>query len=235
VTFQLDLTDEDQQWLLNKYQGLSVTQENGVKVVSGALDFWAFHQDIQIRDTYQIRIEFQHSSVSDLPTVSETEGRIKKVAETSGIPISDLHTYTNGVACLCLKLAEASYFPEGFSLPVFMEKLVEPFFYAQRYFEDHDIWPWDAYSHWELGWLEWYFDQKEHTHESTRLFLEKLRGSQAWNRISGELSKKDGVKGHHPCLCGSKKKYRYCHKNVLRGLWELRNNIKAFGLKLKVK
>ena len=95
--FHLDLTEEDQKWLLNEYQGLSVIHENGVKVVSGKFDFWVSHEGVELTDTYQIRIELQPSSVSDLPTVIETEGRIKKVAEGRSIPIEDLHTYRNWV------------------------------------------------------------------------------------------------------------------------------------------
>ena len=33
-----------------------------------------------------------------------------------------------------------------------------------------------------------------------------------------------------PCICGSKRKFRKCHKNVLRGVWELQNNLNKFGL-----
>ncbi len=228
--FHLDLTEDDLQLLLNEYQGLSVTHENGVKVVSGKFDFWVSHEGVELSDTYQIRIELQPSSVSDLPTVIETEGRIKKAAEDRNIPIEDLHTYFDGTACLCIQLAEPSYFPNGFSFRTFIEDLLEPFFYAQRFFEDHNAWPWDAYSHGVLGWLEWYFDQENHSSESTESFLEKLRKSKGWQSISRELSKKSGVKGHHPCICGSKRKFRNCHKNVLRGLWELQNNLKKFGL-----
>jgi hypothetical protein len=230
--FHLNLTEDDHKWLLNRFQGLSVTKEDGVIVVYGDFNFWRSYKGVELSDTYQIRIELQPSAVSDLPTVIETGGRIKKVAEERNIPIIDLHTYSDGTACLCVKLAEPSYFPDGFSFRTFIEDLVEPFFYAQRFFEDHNTWSWDTYSHGVLGWLEWYLDQGNHSSESTESFLEILSKSQGWQYILKELSKKRGVKGHHPCICGSKKKFRNCHKNVLRGLWKLQNNMKKFGLKI---
>lgn len=230
--FQLDLTDDDQKWLLNKYQGLSVFHENGVKIVSGDFNFWASHKGVELSDSYQIRIELQPSSVSDLPTVIETGGKIKKVAEERNIPIIDLHTYTDGTACLCLKLAESSFFPNGFSFRAFIESLVEPFFYAQRFFEDNNAWPWNAYDHGVFGWFEWYYDQEKHTSEATKEFLGKLQATQDWQVISNVITKKGGLKGHHPCICGSNSIYRNCHKKVFRGLWELQKNLKKFGLEI---
>jgi len=230
--FQLNLTDEDQKWLSNKYPGLSVTRENGVKIISGEFDLWASYKEVTLRDSYQIRIELQSSLVSDLPTVIETDGRIKKLAENNNIPINDLHTYDNNQICLCVKPSEATFFPKGFSFQDFIELLVVPFFYAQKYFEEYKIWPWDSYSHGALGWFEWYNDQNELTRKSTECFIENLRNNHVWNVIEKELSKKGGVKGHHICLCGSKKRYRNCHNSVLHGLWKLQKDIKEFGLEV---
>ncbi len=232
MKYKLNLSNYDQKWLLTKYQRLSVSQKNGIDVISGALDFVATYADIKIQDTYQIRIELQSSSVSDLPIVIETGGRIKNIAKTRNIPIIDLHTNSNGTACLCLRLEESTFFPDRFSISVFMEKLVEPFFYAQSYYEDYNTWPWDTYSHGVLGWLEWYYDQKHHTLNETEMFLEQLKNSKDWNQISFEIRGVKCIKGHHDCICGSKKRYRNCHEKVFRGLWELQHNIRRFGINI---
>lgn len=230
--FQLNLTEQDQNWLSNKYPGLSVTIENDVKIISGEFDFCASYQGVTLRDSYQISIELKSSSNSNLPAVIETDGRIKKVAENNNISIYDLHTYNNNQVCLCVKPSEASFFPKGFSFQDFIELLVVPFFYAQKYFEDYKTWPWDTYSHGVLGWLEWYNDQKRPTIRNIELFIKNLRNYGGWNLIKKELLKKDGVKGHHNCLCGSKIKYRNCHICVLYGLWKLHKDMAEFGLEL---
>lgn len=236
--FQLDLTEDDQIWLFDKYRGLSETQENGIKVVAGEFDFWASHEGVELRDTYQIRIEFQPSPVSDLPSVIETAGRTKKVAKERNIHINDLHTYEAGQAgqtdqaCLCVKPDEESFFLNGFNFHDFIEHLIVPFFYAQRYFEKYDSWPWGAYNHGGFGWLEWYHDQDNHNLERTTKFIEDLSASQDWPVFSRELSKKSGVKGHHPCICQNGRFFRNCHKKVFQGLWELQKNIKEFRLGL---
>jgi len=229
---QLNLTEQDQNWLLNKYPALSVTEEDGVKIVFGEFDFCAIYEGVTLNDSYQIRIELKSSSVSNLPAVFETDRRIRKVAENNNIPIYDLHTYDNNQICLCVKVAEASYFPNGFSFQGFIANLVEPFFYAQKYFEDYKTWPWDTYSHGALGWFEWYNEQVKSTKEITELFIENLRKEKSWNIIENELTKKGGVKGHQNCLCGNKKKYRNCHNNVFHGLWKLHKDMAKFGLEL---
>lgn len=230
--FHLNLTEQDQNWLSNKYPGLSVTEEDGVKIVFGDFDFCAIYEGVTLIDSYQIRIELQSSPVSNLPIVIETAKRIKRVAENNDIPINDLHTYENNQICLCVKPSEASYFPNGFYFQDFIESLVVPFFYAQKYFEDYKIWPWDTYSHGALGWFEWYNEQVKPTKETTEWFLENLRKEKSWNIIGNVLTKKGGVKGHQNCLCGSKKKYRNCHNNVFHGLWKLHKDIAKFGLEL---
>lgn len=227
--FQLELSKNDQKWLQEKYPDLTITRENGIHVVSGEFQFDAKFNDERIIDTYRVKIELQGNQFSDLPNVIETGSRIRKISEERGIPLPDLHSYEDGSTCLCLRLAESDYFPDGFFFPIFIEKLVVPFFYAQSYFEEHKIWPWETYSHGVYGWLEWYLDQKNVSPDVTDDFFIKLKSTQEWQKIRNELFKKGGVKGHHPCICGSSQKYRNCHNKVFRGLWKLQQDAKAFG------
>jgi hypothetical protein len=230
---QLILSKNDQSWLQKRYSDLTITKENGIHIVFGDFRFIAIYGEIEISDTYEIRIEFKNSQVSDLPKVVETGSRIRKISEDRKIPLADLHSYDDGSACLCVKLAEPVYFPNGFSFRIFIEELVVPFFYAQSYFERHGSWPWGTYSHGILGWIEWYFDQEDITKEDTDVFLGMLEATQYWQIISGELTKSYGIKGHHSCMCGSLKKYRNCHSNVFRGLRKLRADIEKFEIPIE--
>ncbi len=228
--FKLVLNENDKKWLQENYPGLTINRENGIQVVSGGFHFDAVYQGERITDTYEIRIELQGSVLSDLPKVSDTTSRIKNISEDRKIPLADLHTYEDGSACLCVRLAEAELFPDGFSFQKFIDELVVPFYYAQSYFEKSGNWPWETYSHGILGWLEWYFDQRNITPEITDEFLTKLKSTQGWKRILSELSKERGIKGHHSCICGSTKRYRDCHNEVFRGLWKLHHDAKEFGI-----
>lgn len=246
--FKLELSESDKRWLQVAYPGLT-KEENGLLIISGEFQFDAIHtgeghvdheideagsnhQGERISDAYEIRIEFQSSKHSDLPKVYETGGRITKIAEDRNVDLGDLHINGDGTACLCIVLEETQYFPHGFSITTFINKLVIPFFYAQSYFEKFGNWPWKTYSHGFLGSLEWYLEQGDMASEGTANFLVHLQTSPAWQIIRKELAKKKGIKGHHSCICGKQQIYRKCHKRVLDGLKKLHQDVKAFKIKI---
>lgn len=230
--FSLELTENDKDWLQTRYPELSLTNKNGVLVVTGVFDFNAIYNDFRIADSYNIQIELKASEISAMPRVCETSSRIKKVAKTRKINLADLHTYDDGTACLCVKPAEVSYFPERFSFQIFVEQLIVPFFYAQSFFEQKGDWPWETYSHGRLGWLEWYFDQECASFTITKNFLLQLGAQRDWKGIRRDLLRKGGVKGHRACLCGSLESYTKCHPKAFKGLLKLAYDARA--LKLKV-
>ena len=225
--YSLDITDNEQELLFGRYKGLSVTQENDVKVVSGDFKFTAIptKTGIKLSDTYQLKIELRPTIYSNIPAVFETGGRIIEISRRRNIPLADLHTYSNGMACLCLKLDEKLFFPNDFSFLTFIEKLVVPFYYSQKYFEEYFVWPWEDYSHGYLGWLEWYSDHSPHIVISTIEFLLQYRTMYGKPFFIKELTSKESPKGHQPCLCRSGISYRDCHPKVFQGLWNLRNDI----------
>lgn len=231
--FNLEINDEDINWLHERYPDLALSPENGIQIISGEFHFDAIFDGIRIKDRYEIKIKMQGNYHSDLPNVRETASRIINVAKSKGIPLADLHTYEDGSTCLCIKLAETDYFPNGFIFQKFIEGLVVDFFYAQSYFEKFGKWPWEYYSHGILGWLEWYSDIKERTPETAKEFLRKLKSTREWRKILNELNLNTGIKGHQPCICGSTKKYRNCHKKVFWGLWKFQQDIKKYGLKIE--
>lgn len=230
--FNLDLVDGDLIWLKERYPGLTLATKWNVPVIEGEFNFDAIYSDYRIIDSYKIQIEMKASSVSDLPRVHETMSRIKKVADIRKINLADLHTYADGTACLCVKPAETQYFPDKFCFQKFMEELVVPFFYAQSYFEQNAVWPWETYSHRSLGWLEWYFDQEAVSPVVTKEFINHLQSQRDWEIIRRVLMRKGGLKGHRTCLCGSPKTYRNCHQKVFKGLWKLIVDAKALTIKI---
>jgi len=187
---------------------------------------------IKINDKYKIKIELQGSEFSNLPQVYECDDRIKKVAEKRKLKLEDLHINPSGAACLCVQQEELANFPNGFNFKDFFNNLIIPFFYAQSYFEKNNTWPWGQYSHGVWGLIESYLYQENITKQTVENFLERLKKySREWQLLYQWLSPKYKVKGHHQCCCGKSEKFRNCHKEVLRGIWKLKQNIADFNIK----
>jgi hypothetical protein len=227
----LILTEDDQDWLSEKYPGLTITNESGVMVITGIFSFYAAYDGQEITDEYEVRIDLKAGPLSDLPRVRETKSRIKRLAAERNIDLSDLHTYIDGTACLCVKPAEKIYFPDKFCFQRFIQELVVPFFFAQSFFEKNGSWPWETYGHGSLGWLEWYFDQGVVAPSVTSEYLENLHLEHDWKRIRRALTRKGGVKDYRACLCGSTKSFRNCHQKAFHGLRQLYFHFKTLGIK----
>jgi len=229
--FTLQLTEDDKDWLQKRYPDLSIKSEKDVLVVVGVFTFDAVYNSCRISDSYDVQIELKANALSTLPRVRETSSRIKQVAKSRKYDLADLHSYTDGTACLCVKPEEKEYFPDDFCFQKFVEELVVPFFYAQSFFEKNGSWPWETYSHGSLGWLEWYFDQETPSLNTTKEFVDNLHSQYDWKKIRRALTRKGGVKSHRACLCGSTKSYLNCHQKAFKGLQRLMINLKVFGIK----
>lgn len=247
--FDLSLKNEDEEWLSQNYPALRIERlDENVVQITGTLRFsMAFRgegqpyvlnpprdysEGITIDDEYEIRIEFRGSEFSDLPQVSETGGRLQKVAESRHLKLIDLHINPSRTACLCIRLEEITHLPNGFSLEEFFNKLLIPFFYGQSYFEKNSHWPWGQYSHGVWGYIEWYLQHQDpHSVIEDLLDLLGRKYGTDWGSIKKALYQKHPIKGHQtPCICGAQRKIRDCHPGVLRGLWKLRGDISALGI-----
>ena len=120
--------------------------------------------------------------------------------------------------------------PNGFNLRDFFYNLLIPFFYQQSYFEANNIWPWGEYAHGILGLFEWYSKIGAITKTDLQVFINRLSQYPQWESIKIKLTQKEGIKGHHNCICGSSKRLRDCHPNVWRGLWKLNQDIIKFDV-----
>ena len=248
----LDLTlkDNDRKWLQAHYPDLKINSKANESVeITGNLRFRMvfsgegkpyvidppanYTDGIKIEDEYKIKIELRGSEFSNLPQVYEYSDRIKKVAEERKLKPEDLHINPSGAACLCIQQEESATLPNGFNFEDFFNNLVIPFFYAQSYFEKNNAWPWGQYSHGVWGLIEWYLQQENPTKQATEDFLGRLKKyNREWQLLCQFLAPKYRVKGHHQCACGKNEKFRNCHKQVLHGIWKLKQNIAEFGIKV---
>jgi hypothetical protein len=174
--------------------------------------------DEYIYDVYQILIDY-HDALF-IPEVYETGGRIKAFAERKKVYLADLHINGRGNLCLCPKPLEKVLLNESYTIQDFFVRLVMPFFYAQRYYEKFNKWPWKDYSHGDPGILECYADHiakvldKRTFIESTVISLNSQNQSVV---RSGEQITRQTL-----CFCGSGNKFRNCHHEA----WEAAKKFK---------
>jgi len=122
----------------------------------------------------------------------------------------DRHVYQNGTACLCTRSETRLHWPRGSDLASFITNLVRPFFVGQFYYDAHGEWPPTGQrSHGKLGIIE-SFDE----------LLTEIDDPDA-DQIEAVLlllMKKNDPKGHTICPCGSGRRLRNCHSNMISRL-----------------
>ena len=152
--------------------------------------------DGSIIKNYRLGVEFPIHYPDWIPNVIMLEPGVEKNP--------DRHIESDGKGCLCLPHSALSYFPEGITFERFWEVLVVPWLIGQAHYEEYNEWPFDAWDHGMEGILQGFvgvlgFDDEE----IVRSFL-KL------------LVRKNPVKGHILCPCGSGKKIRNCHQELYK-------------------
>lgn len=248
--FNLTINNEDKQWLQDNYPTLKIQDgRDGIIEIVGVLSFnmaflgqgkpyiinppGDYSEGIKIQDKYQIRIELKKSDFSDLPQVYEIGSRLNNIAQSRNLRTVDLHINPSGAVCLCIKPEEAGYLPSGFNLRDFFQNLVIPFFYAQSYFEKNNSWPWGQYSHGGIGLIEWYLRNQNQGPEVIKELFDRLkRDKNCWPMFQRLLRSKNAIKGHTECICGKKEKLRDCHPEIFKGIWKLKQDIKALKIQI---
>lgn len=142
-----------------------------------------FNQQIeyQIRDSYEIRIDFRAPDFFGFPSVFEESNTIRTFAFEHGIALEDLHINKNEGDSCCLGI-----FPEykWAGAACFIRDKVIPFFYWQSYRRIYGEPPWRGYLH----------------------GIEGI--SEAMTSLAPHASK--GGSRNHKCPCGSGRKYKQC-------------------------
>ena len=221
------------------FPGLDFQDGEGVTVLTGVLDVNAVFDQVSIVDSFSVRIELSKGYPNEIPIVKECGDRIKSLAVLRGITDTrDLHCYPeNNRICLCIGDEERKRFTPDLGLRRFIEELVVPYFYAFRFFERNNRWPWGDYRHCLLGYFEYYLDVRGVPDKgAVSNFLGILRnaGKKAeWDVYENCLRHKGGIKGHLVCpSCKNFSKLRNCHPNALKGMRIFRQDMNQFGVQI---
>lgn len=121
----------------------------------------------------------------------------------SHIDSSFEHKYSNGELCLETECIIMKRFAEGMTILEWFEDFVEPFYFSYEYFSTYGTFPFDERSHGIVGIIEGYTDifKTENQDELINILF--------YVRANGKY------RGHTLCPCGSEKKLRNCHGEVI--------------------
>lgn len=244
MEFDWTIKHEDNLWLAANQPGLNFcVGQDGILELIGDLNFRMLYKSDKtgyiinpkveelllgelIEDSYKIRIRFEKWEHSNLPQVFETDERIKKSWEKWEKGKEDLHIHGNGACCLCIKIAEREYLPNGFNFPDFFNNLIIPFFFGQSYFGKKGNWPWYEWRHGYYAAFDWYYRNDKLSEEDIAEFVDFLKSHEKWDKTV-ELLCNGHIKGDGSCICRGKKIVR-CDKSVLPALWKMKRNFNDF-------
>lgn len=196
--------------LIKFYPDLSLSWDNENGIIEGKIAFNAIFNDVQIEDSYSIRIEVTKYYPFILPITFETGNRIP----------SDYHKMANN--CLCLGVVSELYlkFSNEATLLFYINKFVVEYLYSFSYREKHGEIPYGERSHNSRGILEFFQEYFETKNPNALMY------------IAESISIKDKYRGHHQCYCGSGKRIRDCHGHKIL---EFKMNLDKFYVSHDVK
>ncbi|PKK36814.1 hypothetical protein BWI96_10615 [Siphonobacter sp. SORGH_AS_0500] len=152
-------------------------------------------------DSYHVKIEFVSNYPFEFPKVFETGNRIPKNI--------DWHIFESDGHCCIKSMPEESLLcKRGITLEWFIKTQVKPYFYNQKYREIHG------------------FFLKERSHGingNNEFFKEIFRTENLQTIAKGLIYIKTRQKPNRvdACFCGSKLKFRKCHRDTYRLLLNL--------------
>ena len=182
------------------HNGLTdVTKKENEIIVAGSLPFEASADGFEsISECFDIELIISVDYPKILPSVRETGRKIDSNYE---------HIYENGTLCLGVPIEERRLFLEQPSLLGFVNRLLIPYLFGYCYWKQNKTHPFDESEHGTKGIVQYYIENFGLTYEVSVLAV-----------ISYVYE--HGYRGHHPCPCGSGKRVRKCHGEMLRALNE---------------
>lgn len=202
----------------------------GPGTVEGGVIVHAEYEGEVITDRFEVRITSPDPASGRVPTLYEIGGRTVAIAaKWSRTDLRDLHRNPgDGSACVCVKQEEATWYPPGSDLSVFIDGLASNYLYGLAYYERHGRWPWGERSHGALGILEFYADNAVPlTQADIEAIVPYFLKEGNWLDYDRQLRRPRRGR----CLCGSGKLLEKCHPTAFQGVQKLAAEIRRLGIK----
>ena len=184
--------------LVARYPTLMLHWEDQIGIIEGELQFRATFNDIEIEDTYSIKIEIPSAYPHIIPKTWETGNRIP----------DDFHKYTNGGLCLETPTKQYIGFSSHPTLLFYVEKFVVEYLYGYSHLQRFGSLPYGECDHGPKGIFGFY---------------KELFGVNDYDTIMRLLYvlSFSSYRGHLLCPCGSGQIGRRCHGDMLLQLLSL--------------
>jgi hypothetical protein len=190
--------------LQQKYPYLLLTEKGKEYILYGTV----FIENGDIKDQYEIEIYIPSNYPKGIPIVKEVDAKIPE----------EFHHCSNRSLCLETPFRMYKFFYQSVTLRSYIDELVVPYLFSYSYYVIHGKLPFGEHRHGEEGILEDYkkeFGVIEDLH--TIMLLQILV--------------ENNYRGHHLCPCGSDKRLRNCHGQIILSMKAIRYNfINDFGL-----
>lgn len=174
--------------LKKKYPYLYLLNEDQRFLIRGTI----FIESDGVKDSYEIEISLSPKYPLQIPYAKETGSKIP----------TDFHHYQDGYLCLEIPFRIWEIFRQEETLLNYVDSLLVPYLFSYTYFKNTGKLPFGERRHGTNGILDDYKDRFKTSYDLIAVDL---------LRILAE----DTYRGHHICPCGSSKKLRNCHGEIL--------------------
>lgn len=188
--------------LLNQYDFLKVQENEENFVISGLYHMRIYYLDEYLEDFFELEIRIDKIRYT-LPIVFEKR-RIKNFH----------HKFVDGSLCLAVPMEITLFLKKHKNdLTMFFDNFIIPYLYGYTYFEMYNVMPFGERSHGVDGYVEYFNDifginNKKHTETFIQYIINNSK-----------------YRGHHICPCGSNKKIRDCHKDIIFHYYNENNEV----------
>lgn len=193
--------------VMQKYSAFKLTKCEDDYILRGRFILNHVYDGVRMTGEFDLEITVSNQFPTKLPIVRELSGCMAE---------NYAHRYENGQLCLASDLELKMYFSQESDICSFIEKYIAPYLYTYCYYEEYDVYPFGERSHGVLGDLE---------------YLKELFGVAEWNAFFDMLFfvSTSSYRGHLACPCGSGKRIRKCHGDVIKMVMDakLENDCKA--------
>ena len=180
--------------VVQKYSTFVISRCKNDYVLRGNFILNHVFDDVRMTGEFLLEIVVSEQFPMKIPIVKELSNYI-----ADNYP----HRYEDGQLCLASDLELKVFFSQELDICSFIEKYVVPYLYTYRYFEEYGVYPFGERSHGMLGNLE---------------YLKELFGVDDGKSVFDILLFviQSSYRGHLACPCGSGKRIRNCHGNVIK-------------------
>lgn len=209
----MEIGNYDIQMVREKYPAFKIFKHENDYVFLGEIILNHVFGDVRMTGKFNLEIVVPGDFPLAFPTVKELSNCIDE-----NYP----HRYKNGQLCLASDLELKMFFSQDTDICSFIEKYVIPYLYTYRFYEEYGVYPYGERSHGIMGDLE---------------YLKDLFEVDDWGQVLSIMSfvAQSPYRGHLLCPCGSGKRIRNCHSEILKKVMsaELQNECKEILVEVK--